>query len=281
PTVCPQSINLPLIFECPQTLPSLVICTNAARSCSHVVDVWYQRMKRTPAIILLVTPVGDCTILAMNVWSGKRTGLAPQMNTTIVEVHKCMRVIKLFETRWQMAGIFWDTLNELVSVGQDPLPTSTPDVESTATTTANQRKRAHPGEDDEDVHLTRDFQTTIEPANPLTLPTVLDETSFQWLGALDAGGGNENVLPMYGEDLGRLPMFPPPPGYAFNPPVPPDGVEYPDWTKLPRAPVFPSFSSYASSTTGLSQGGMSTEHVFNRFNNDVMAMWSNAPTTFG
>ena len=38
-------------------------------------------------------------MLLLNVWSGKRTGLAPHMNTAIAEVHKCMRVIKLFEAR--------------------------------------------------------------------------------------------------------------------------------------------------------------------------------------
>jgi hypothetical protein len=37
-----------------QTLPSLAICTNAARSCCRVVDVWHQRMEDTRTAILLV-----------------------------------------------------------------------------------------------------------------------------------------------------------------------------------------------------------------------------------
>ncbi|KAJ6449377.1 fungal-specific transcription factor domain-containing protein [Mycena sanguinolenta] len=272
---------IPMFRTAPTTLPSLAICTNAARSCSHVVDMWYQRTKHTPAVILLPGLTIASVMLLLNVWSGKRTGLAPHMNTAIIEVHKCMRVLEHFETRWQMAGIFLDTLNELASVGQVPLPTSMPAVKSSATTTANQRKRAHPEEDDDHAPPTQDPQMTVDPGNPSTLPTAFDDTLFQWLGALDASGGSENVLPMYGEDLGRLPMFPPPPDYAFNPPSPPLGVEYPDWTKLPVPAFFPASSTFGSSTTAFSQGGTSAEDVSSMIDNDVIAMWSNAPTAFG
>ncbi|KAJ6459065.1 fungal-specific transcription factor domain-containing protein [Mycena sanguinolenta] len=266
---------IPMVRTAPTTLPSLAICTNAARSCSHVVDVWYQRMRHAPAVVLLPAVTTASLMLLLNVWSGKRTGLAPHMNTAIAEVQKCMRVVKLFETRWQAAGIFWDMLNELASVGQVPLPASPPPAEPTAT---NQRKRAHPEHDDDDAPLTQEPETTVESADPLALPIGFQDVSFQWSGALDAEGGSASVLPMYGEDLGRLPLFPPPPDYAFHPPVPPLGVEFPDWTKLPAPSLFPSSSS---SSTGVTQGEISAEDVLSMIDNDVMALWSNAPTSLG
>ncbi|KAF7351484.1 Zn(2)-C6 fungal-type domain-containing protein [Mycena sanguinolenta] len=269
---------IPMVRKTPTTLPSLAICTNAARSCSHVVDVWYQRMRHAPAVILLPALTTASLMLLLNVWSGRRTGLAPHMNTAIAEVHKCMRVVKLFETRWQAAGIFWDMLNELASVGQVPLAASTPVAEPAATTTPNQRKRAHPGHDDDDAPPAQELETTFESADPLGLPIGFEDTSFQWLGALDAVDG---MLPMSGEDLGRLPLFPPPPDYTFHAPVPPQGVEYPDWTKLSMPAFYPSSSSAASSATAVTQDGMSAEDVFSMIDNDVMAMWSNAPTSLG
>lgn len=39
-------------------------------------------------------------VLLLNVWSGKRTGLPPEMTSTIAEVHKCMECIRVCEGRW-------------------------------------------------------------------------------------------------------------------------------------------------------------------------------------
>ncbi|KAJ7073102.1 fungal-specific transcription factor domain-containing protein [Mycena amicta] len=105
----------------PTGLPSLAICTNAARSCAHVADVWCRRTKGQPAIILLPALTVAGVVLLLNVWSTKRTGLAPHMNTTIDEVHKIMEAIRACESRWQMAGLFWDILHELANVGHVPL----------------------------------------------------------------------------------------------------------------------------------------------------------------
>ncbi|KAJ7657176.1 fungal-specific transcription factor domain-containing protein [Mycena polygramma] len=40
----------------------------------------------------------------------------------MVNVHKCMEVMRSYENRWQSAGSLWDILAELASVGQLPLP---------------------------------------------------------------------------------------------------------------------------------------------------------------
>ncbi|KAJ7142263.1 fungal-specific transcription factor domain-containing protein [Mycena epipterygia] len=68
----------------PSALPSLAICTSAARR--------------------------------------KRAGLVPDPSREIADVHKCMEVVRLCEDRWQHAVLYWDILEELASVGQLPLP---------------------------------------------------------------------------------------------------------------------------------------------------------------
>ncbi|KAI0074765.1 hypothetical protein K474DRAFT_1505244 [Panus rudis PR-1116 ss-1] len=67
----------------PLSFPSLAICTNAARSCTHVLDVPFRRFG---------------TIL----------------------FHKHL------ESRWHTAGRLWDVLYEPASVGDLPLPQSSP-----------------------------------------------------------------------------------------------------------------------------------------------------------
>lgn len=63
-------------------------------------------------------------VLLLNIWSTKRTGLPPEMNSAIMEVHKCMATMQVCEKRcarrliyvsraktssprWQAAGLFW------------------------------------------------------------------------------------------------------------------------------------------------------------------------------
>ncbi|KAJ6603490.1 hypothetical protein DFH09DRAFT_899313, partial [Mycena vulgaris] len=92
----------------PTALPSPAICTNAARSCSHVADVSCRRMNGTPAILLLPSLTTACVVLLLNVRSTKRTGLAPYMNTTITEVHKCMVAIRVCEERCELPySLLW------------------------------------------------------------------------------------------------------------------------------------------------------------------------------
>jgi hypothetical protein len=38
-------------------------------------------------------------VLLLNVWSGKRTGLVPDPSREMVNVHKCMEVVRLCEDR--------------------------------------------------------------------------------------------------------------------------------------------------------------------------------------
>ncbi|KAJ7764189.1 fungal-specific transcription factor domain-containing protein [Mycena maculata] len=108
----------------PTALPSLAICTSAARACANMVDIQRQRKGDVPVPINLGPVITSGLVLVLNVWSGKRTGLVPDPSREIVNVKKCMEVVRLCETRWQCAGILWDILSELASVGRLPLQNS-------------------------------------------------------------------------------------------------------------------------------------------------------------
>ncbi|XP_006459669.1 hypothetical protein AGABI2DRAFT_218980, partial [Agaricus bisporus var. bisporus H97] len=105
----------PLIF------PSLTICTNAARSCIHVVDVLHRRFGLVyPPVQMAVFT--SSIVLLLSIWGGKRNGLMTDAAKEMKDVHKSMTILKSSETLWHSAGRLWDLLYELASVGDLPLP---------------------------------------------------------------------------------------------------------------------------------------------------------------
>ncbi|KZT39109.1 hypothetical protein SISSUDRAFT_1003901 [Sistotremastrum suecicum HHB10207 ss-3] len=109
----------------PLSFPSLAICTNAARSCSHVVDI---QRRRTQA---LAPQLQSCIftsgiVLLLNIWGAKKSGLYGEPSKQMQDVHKCMQYLKQCEHRWRTAGRLWDILYELASVGELPLPQPSP-----------------------------------------------------------------------------------------------------------------------------------------------------------
>ncbi|KAK6969058.1 fungal-specific transcription factor domain-containing protein [Favolaschia claudopus] len=115
---------IPMLRKSPSTaLPSLAICTNAARSCANIVDIQRQRNQTSPAIINLGVVFTSAIILLLNVWSMRRKGEPEDITSELKHVQKCMNLVKLCEERWQLAGLLWDILAELMSVGHLPPPT--------------------------------------------------------------------------------------------------------------------------------------------------------------
>ncbi|KAK7000158.1 hypothetical protein R3P38DRAFT_3219034 [Favolaschia claudopus] len=117
---------IPMLRKSASTaLPSLAICTNAARSCANIVDIQRQRNETFPAIINLGVVFTSAIILLLNVWSMRRTGESQDITPELKYVQKCMHLVKLCEERWQLAGLLWDILAELMSVGHLQPPTQT------------------------------------------------------------------------------------------------------------------------------------------------------------
>ncbi|KAF7296277.1 hypothetical protein HMN09_01097000 [Mycena chlorophos] len=124
--------------------PALAICTNAARSCVHVVRKIHARHPgmgegKTMFPGALMAAFLVAIILSLNVWSGKRTGLPPHMNTAVDEVRACLAYMKSCEKRWQGAGLFSDVITELCTLSDIPVNTP-PSASSDAP--SNDKKRA-------------------------------------------------------------------------------------------------------------------------------------------
>ncbi|KAJ7776347.1 fungal-specific transcription factor domain-containing protein [Mycena metata] len=178
------------------TLPSLAICTNAARSCTHVADIARHRRNTMPRPGLVSPLFTSALILLLNVWSGTRTGLPPQMNSAITEVHKCMESIRLCEKRWQSSGLSWDLLYNLAAIGQLPLPKPMP--QPTDTTPPITRKR--PRKDDPSYP---DTMALLVPYPPYAN----SDHPVQSPPATQSMQQKLTPLSMYTTDLGQLPVY--------------------------------------------------------------------------
>ncbi|CAA7269975.1 unnamed protein product [Cyclocybe aegerita] len=106
----------------PLSIPSLTICTNAARACCHVVYTLLQRDTLASLPAVQVATLSSAVIMMFNIWQEKPPGPGVSLkgDPDMESVHKCMQVLKVAEERWHMAGRFWDLLHELTSL-RDPL----------------------------------------------------------------------------------------------------------------------------------------------------------------
>lgn len=85
------------------SFPSLAMCTNAARSASHLLEV--QRQKRAPVMPSnVVVAFTSGIILLISMWGMKKTGGTVDTQSQTGDIHRCMKYLKFAEERWHTAG---------------------------------------------------------------------------------------------------------------------------------------------------------------------------------
>ncbi|KAJ7451669.1 fungal-specific transcription factor domain-containing protein [Mycena latifolia] len=100
--------------------PSLAICANAARLCGHVLDVQTRRglgLLHHPQVMSVLF---DCAVvLLINVWAvvGK-SRTTERYNRATADVQNCVRVLRLYERRWRVAGRKCDIISALLNIGK-------------------------------------------------------------------------------------------------------------------------------------------------------------------
>ncbi|KAJ6547628.1 fungal-specific transcription factor domain-containing protein [Mycena capillaripes] len=109
-------IPAPLEVSRPGALPSLAICTNAARSCARIIHA-QDKLGIEPNQNMLPAAFTSAIVLLLNTWSGKRSGFAYNPSKEMEDVYKCMKMLTVAEKRYQAAGRFNDILVRLISVG--------------------------------------------------------------------------------------------------------------------------------------------------------------------
>lgn len=185
------------------TFPSLAICTNAARSCCHVLES-YSRISHLPLPYLQSTLFLVAVVLLLNIWSGKRTGFAPHPKREMEDVQRCLNMLKSCETRWSQAGRYVDILSGLADAGdvtiQNHPSSSSPPSRKRRRLLSNEL--AHP--------MT---SPTVSSDNTTPAPTIAAPPNFvspsmsQPLQPLHNAAPPNFSLPIYGTDLGRLPVY--------------------------------------------------------------------------
>ncbi|KAJ7496083.1 fungal-specific transcription factor domain-containing protein [Mycena galericulata] len=105
--------------------PSLAICTSAARSCIHVVDIWLDKLQRLALPQMQMSVFISGVVLLLNLFGVKRAGLPIDVGKELAHVTTSMRILKFFETRWQSAGRLWELLQELQAWEGPPPPKHT------------------------------------------------------------------------------------------------------------------------------------------------------------
>ncbi|KAJ4477535.1 fungal-specific transcription factor domain-containing protein [Lentinula aciculospora] len=211
----------------PLSFPSLAICTNAARSASHITDV--QRKRQTAVLPFSQISVFTAGIvLLLNIWGGKRSGLSTDTNKEMTDVYKCMEALKSCEEKWHSCGRLWDILYELASVGELPLP------QNASPMTTNKRERgadspisavgtsesspslsdAPPSPDSRTIAGSRrvsaatSMSRNFDYLKAATSGTSLSHTTLtERVPSTDSPPGMQLFsLPVYSDELGRLPL---------------------------------------------------------------------------
>ncbi|KAG7086804.1 hypothetical protein E1B28_002730 [Marasmius oreades] len=175
---------------------SLAVCANAARSCSHVMDVQCREGELPiPFPGTQMVLFNSAVVLLLNIWGGKKLGVTPDPVREMNDVYKCLNVLRSYEERWQIGGRLSDILTELISVSDlNIIPTPSTSL-----------KRPHPSDHD---------QTTSETGTDLQIASAVVYPGIDYTAASSQSTSNGNLweeptfsgLPLYTRDLGRLPL---------------------------------------------------------------------------
>ncbi|KAF8580276.1 hypothetical protein K439DRAFT_1393877 [Ramaria rubella] len=145
--------------------PSLAICTNAARSCSHILDACLRRNELMLWPQLNYCAFTSAIVLLFNVWGMNTHGPGGRVRVDCVkqmqDVHICMRYIKRSRARWYSATKLGNVLRDLVFVGDLPLPGQSPPSHSNAGQGQKRTREMEDSTPDGDVGA----DTTPSPTN--------------------------------------------------------------------------------------------------------------------
>ncbi|KAJ3561273.1 hypothetical protein NP233_g10294 [Leucocoprinus birnbaumii] len=188
------------------TFPSLAICTNAARSCCHVLES-YSRISHLPLPYLQSTVFLVAVVLLLNIWSGKRTGFAPHPKREMEDVQRCMNMLKSCETRWSQAGRYSDILYELANAGDVTIENHPPPPPSSPPSRKRQRTESNEFVPPTTTPLVNSDNTQSVPTTAAAPPTFIPPLASTTLPTGHDVAHPNFSLPVYGTDLGRLPVY--------------------------------------------------------------------------
>ncbi|KAJ7722563.1 fungal-specific transcription factor domain-containing protein [Mycena maculata] len=194
PGKAPEASNAGAAF------PSLAICANAARSCGHVLDAQARHGRGLLHHPHVMTALFDsAVVLLVNVWEivgGKKSRTAEDFNRATVDARNCVRVLRLYERRWRVAGRKCDIISALFNMGKHTPSLKRPDAPSL--------KRGRDLQEPPDALL-------VEPPEERPVAGSLGASSVsQQMQALELSIQSTShlfSLPIHTEELGCLPVY--------------------------------------------------------------------------
>ncbi|KAJ7447187.1 fungal-specific transcription factor domain-containing protein [Mycena latifolia] len=181
------------------TFPSLAICANAARSCGHVLDVQTRRGRGLLHHPQIMTVLFDCAVvLLINVWAVVGKSRTPERyNRATADVQNCVRVLRLYERRWRVAGRKCDIISAMLNIGKytsDAPSLKRPrDMEERVTTSPDVSEVSLGSSENRPIAGTSRAMSVAQQIKVLELSIQETEHLFS--------------LPLHTEELGRLPIY--------------------------------------------------------------------------
>ncbi|KIM46822.1 hypothetical protein M413DRAFT_440397 [Hebeloma cylindrosporum] len=188
----------------PLTFPSLAICTNAARSCIHILHIQEMR-KNDFAPHTLVYTFTAGIVLLLGIWGAKRSNLSTDPGKEMAEVHRCMKLLKVMEKQFWPAGRVLDMICALASVRNLPLPKPSPPpgtrrAHQPGVPSPNESSLNQTSQSDAPGNIPDSFSKEPPVVNHMQRPPKPPQSAFT------NADNHEFVLPVYSNELGSLPL---------------------------------------------------------------------------
>ncbi|KAF7302347.1 hypothetical protein HMN09_00868300 [Mycena chlorophos] len=101
------------------TFPSMAICANAARSLGHVLETQTRRGRGVVLCPGTITMLFDASVvLLINVWRLGSNNRSNDFNRANADVRNCLKVLRLYERRWRVAGRCCDIITAMLNFGK-------------------------------------------------------------------------------------------------------------------------------------------------------------------
>ncbi|KAJ7292602.1 fungal-specific transcription factor domain-containing protein [Mycena rebaudengoi] len=177
------------------SFPSLAICANAARSLGHVMDVQSRRSRGLLHHPHVMSALFDsAVVLLLNVWGSRsrKYRTSSDFDRATADAQNCVRVLRLYERRWRVAGRKCDIISAMLSLGK-----------YTANGPSLKRSRdVDPESPSHDSTLFGERPPAPPGSNVLTIAQQIQELELS-IQQTD----NLFSLPLHTDELGRLPVY--------------------------------------------------------------------------
>ncbi|KAJ7053852.1 fungal-specific transcription factor domain-containing protein [Mycena amicta] len=195
------------------SFPSMAICANAARSIGHVLEVQARRGRGVVSCPGAINILFDAAVvLLINVWrlGDARGGGSDDFNRATADVRNCLKVLRLYERRWRMAGRSCDIITAMLNFSKNqsqlkrprpqdsPSPnTSPPSLSLSESPEASLSSSASSVEEQMEALERSLAETNHLFADPGATSTM----------AMDFADALNSRMPIYSNELGRLPVY--------------------------------------------------------------------------